>query len=138
MKDSDFERLVTSVRQAGRIKRGEMGCSIVPPPRDVERLRAIYDSAVSYQDARLGDLMVALERWGMKDETMIVVTADHGEEWFEDGRCGHGASLRDSLVRVPLLVHRARWHPGLQLLQCRCLRQHHRRRQWPWCRRTSG
>jgi arylsulfatase A-like enzyme len=82
-----------------------MGCSIVPEPRDLDRLNAIYDSAISYHDAQLATVVAALRRWGIYDQTMIIVTSDHGEEWFESGRCGHGASLRDSLVRVPLLIH---------------------------------
>jgi len=82
-----------------------MGCSIIPPAPDIERLRAIYDSAVSYQDRELGRLVAQLKAWGIWDQTMLIVTADHGEEMFEDGRCGHGGSLRDSLLRVPLLVH---------------------------------
>ena len=84
---------------------GQMGCTIIPPPADIERLRAIYDSAISYHDARVGDLIAALQRMGIYEQTMIVITADHGEELFEDGRCGHGGSLRDTLVRVPLLIH---------------------------------
>jgi len=96
------------------IVRGQMGCSIVPPPDDIERLRAIYDSAISYQDERLGELVVALQQMGIYDQTMIIVTADHGEELFEDGRCGHGGSLRETLVRVPLLIHYpARIAPGV-------------------------
>jgi arylsulfatase A-like enzyme len=87
------------------IRRGQMGCSKIPPPRDIERLRAIYDSAVSYHDQQLGELVAGLQRMGIYDQTMIVITADHGEELFEDRRCGHGASLRETLVRVPLLVH---------------------------------
>jgi len=94
------------------IRRGVMGCSKVPETRDLARLNAIYDSSVSYQDARLGDLVAALRRWGIEDQTMIIVTADHGEEWFEDGRCGHGGSLRDTLLRVPLLVHYPARFPG--------------------------
>ena len=86
-------------------KPGSMGCSIIPPPADVERLRAIYDSAVSYHDQQVGRLVAKLKSWGIWDQTMLIITADHGEELFEDQRCGHGGSLRDSLVRVPLLVH---------------------------------
>ncbi|HUQ04318.1 MAG TPA: sulfatase [Kofleriaceae bacterium] len=93
-----------TMRELG-IKKGEMGCSLVPAPRDILRLRAIYDSAVSYHDARLGDLVAGLQRMGIYDETMIILTADHGEELFEESRCGHGGSLRETLVRVPLLVH---------------------------------
>ncbi len=84
---------------------GRMGCSIIPPKEDIERLRAIYDSAVSYHDKMVGRLVAQLKSWGVWDQTMLIITADHGEEFFEDERCGHGGSLRDSLVRVPLLVH---------------------------------
>jgi arylsulfatase A-like enzyme len=86
-------------------KAGSMGCSIIPPPADIERLRAIYDSAISYHDVQVGRLVAQLQAWGIWDQTMLILTADHGEELFEDGRCGHGGSLRDSLTRVPLLIH---------------------------------
>jgi arylsulfatase A-like enzyme len=75
-------------------------------------LRAIYDSAVSYHDQQLGRLVAKLKSWGIWDQTMLIVTADHGEELFEDMRCGHGGSLRDSLVRVPLLVRDPSRFPG--------------------------
>jgi arylsulfatase A-like enzyme len=48
---------------------------------------------------------------------MLIITADHGEELFEDGRCGHGGSLRDSLVRVPLLIHDPSRFPGGTILE---------------------
>jgi arylsulfatase A-like enzyme len=86
-------------------KAGSMGCSVVPPPADVERLRAIYDSAISYHDVQVGRLITQLKYWRIWDQTMLIITADHGEELFEDQRCGHGGSLRDSLTRVPLLIH---------------------------------
>jgi arylsulfatase A-like enzyme len=84
---------------------GSMGCSRIPPPADVERLRAIYDSAISYDDAQVGRMVAKLKAWSIWDDTLFIVTADHGDELFEDGRCGHGGSLRESLERVPLLVH---------------------------------
>jgi choline-sulfatase len=93
-------------------QRGRMGCSIIPPPADIERLRAIYDSAVSYTDQQLGRVIDQLKSWGIWDQTMLIITADHGEEFFEDTRCGHGGSLRDSLVRVPLLVRDPPRFPG--------------------------
>jgi arylsulfatase A-like enzyme len=94
-------------------KAGSMGCSVIPPPADVERLRAIYDSAISYHDVQVGRLVKQLKSWGIWDQTMLIITADHGEELFEDERCGHGGSLRDSLTRVPMLIHDpARFPPG--------------------------
>jgi arylsulfatase A-like enzyme len=88
-------------------KPSSMGCSVIPPDPEIERLRAIYDSAISYQDQQLGLVVEKLKAWGIWDQTMFIVTSDHGDEFFEDGRCGHGGSLRESLVRVPLLVHYA-------------------------------
>ena len=93
-------------------KPGSMGCSIIPPKEDIERLVAIYDSAVSYHDKQVGRLIDQLKSWGIWDQTMLVITADHGEEFFEDKRCGHGGSLRDSLTRVPLLIHDPARFPG--------------------------
>jgi arylsulfatase A-like enzyme len=101
--DGPFQTHGTA-RELGLI-RGQMGCHVVPPPRDIERMRAIYDSCVSYADDQLGRFVAQLKTWGIYDQTMIVVTADHGEEQFEESRCGHGASLRETLVHVPLLIH---------------------------------
>ncbi|MBP6628088.1 MAG: sulfatase [Kofleriaceae bacterium] len=108
--DGPFQRHGTMAELG--IVRGKMGCSKVPPPRDVERLRAIYDSAISYQDAQLGRFVEQLKTWGIWDQTLLVVTADHGEELFEESRCGHGGTLRESLVRVPLLLHYPAGLPG--------------------------
>ena len=81
------------------------GCVEVPNDRDLARLLAIYDSDVSYQDDHVGKLLAQLDEWGIRDDTMIILTADHGEELFEWGRCGHGYSLREPMLHVPLLIH---------------------------------
>ena len=75
-----------------------------PADRDKKRIQAIYDSNVSYQDDLLGKFYEQLKAWGIADDTMIIVTADHGDEQWEDGRVGHGASLRESLEHTPLLI----------------------------------
>jgi arylsulfatase A-like enzyme len=91
---------------------GSMGCATVPPKRDIERLHAIYDSTISYQDQKLGELIAQLKSWGIWDQTMLILTADHGEELFEHGGCGHGSSMRDLLIHVPLLIHDPARFPG--------------------------
>lgn len=73
--------------------------------RDKTRIIALYDSDVSYNDAQLGELLKSLETSGHGDDTMLIFTADHGEELWDHGRIGHGQSLREELVRVPLLIH---------------------------------
>lgn len=94
------------------IRVGSMGCAKVPPKREIERLIAIYDSTISYQDRELGRFIAQLKSWGIWDETMLIITADHGEELFEYGQCGHGSSTRDLLIRVPLLIHDPARFPG--------------------------
>jgi arylsulfatase A-like enzyme len=73
--------------------------------KEKDHVRALYDSNVSYQDDLLGKLVEKLKTLGIEDQTMIVITADHGDELWEDGRVGHGGSERDTLLHVPLLVH---------------------------------
>lgn len=73
--------------------------------REKDHVRALYDSNVSYQDDLLGQLVEKLQAWGIYDQTMIIVTADHGDELWEDGRVGHGGSERDTLLHVPLMIH---------------------------------
>jgi arylsulfatase A-like enzyme len=73
--------------------------------RDRKRIIAIYDSTVSYNDHHLGRVLKALQDKGLRDKTMVVMTADHGEELWDFGRIGHGHSCRHNLVAVPLLIH---------------------------------
>lgn len=74
--------------------------------RDIVRIRAMYDANVSYTDQVLGELLARLDAWGIRDQTMIVITADHGDELFErKGVVGHAKSLRETLVHVPLIIH---------------------------------
>ncbi len=74
--------------------------------RDVERIRAMYDANVSYADQVLGTLLEKLDEWGIRDQTMIVITADHGDELFERPNVvGHAKSMRETLVWVPLIIH---------------------------------
>lgn len=77
--------------------------------RDRVRLEALYDGEITYHDRHFASMMEALERRGLADETLVVFTADHGEELFDHGSVGHGHSVWEELIRVPLIV---RW-PGL-------------------------
>jgi arylsulfatase A-like enzyme len=67
-------------------------------------LLELYDGAVAHGDTVLADILAHLEASGSLDRTVVVVTADHGEEFHEHGRWGHGKSLYDEVVRVPLVL----------------------------------
>lgn len=72
---------------------------------DLEPITNRYDNALAYVDAQVGELVEALEERGIIDDTMIVVTSDHGELFLEHGLVTHGRSLHEGEARVPLLVH---------------------------------
>ncbi|HEY5925494.1 MAG TPA: sulfatase-like hydrolase/transferase, partial [Kofleriaceae bacterium] len=74
--------------------------------KEQNHVRALYDSNISYQDDLLGKLVEQLKTWGIYEKTMIIITADHGDElWEEADRVGHAGSQRETVVHVPLLIH---------------------------------
>jgi len=66
-----------------------------------------YDGGVAWLDSQLGVLFAELERRGLTDSTLIIVTSDHGEEFGEHGLFDHGNSLYRQAVQVPLVIRRA-------------------------------
>lgn len=70
---------------------------------DVALLASLYDGEVAALDAGLRPLFDGLRERGFLDEHIVIVTADHGEEFREHGLFVHGTSLYDEAVRVPLL-----------------------------------
>jgi arylsulfatase A-like enzyme len=66
--------------------------------------RDAYDGALAYVDDRLGALFGALKGRGLWDNTLVVITADHGEEFGEHRVFEHGYSLYLPSVHVPLIV----------------------------------
>ncbi len=71
----------------------------------LEHVIAAYDGGISFVDHMLGRLFRLFEELGIYDDTMIVVTSDHGESFLDEGvYLGHGAFLHDGEVRVPLIV----------------------------------
>jgi arylsulfatase A-like enzyme len=74
------------------------------PEREREHLVALYDGEIAATDAVVGALSDALERHGWLADTLLVVTADHGEEFFDHGHKGHMRSLFEEMIHVPLVV----------------------------------
>jgi arylsulfatase A-like enzyme len=66
---------------------------------------ALYDAEIRFTDDAIAQILGALERRGRMQDTLLVVTADHGEEFFEHGRKGHQRTLFEEVVRIPLIVH---------------------------------
>lgn len=79
----------------------------LPPGQDPERIGKIldrYDGEILYADHEVGRLLEGLKALRVLDNALVIVTADHGEEFFEHGKPLHGNSLYEELLRVPLLM----------------------------------
>lgn len=80
------------------------------PLPDAERLNMVaqYDGSIAYFDREFGRLLEGLQRRGLVGSTLVILTSDHGEEFYDHRGWGHGQSLYEELIRVPLIV----WCPG--------------------------
>jgi len=75
------------------------------PRSEVSDIVKLYDGEVQYVDDALGDLFRRMEDLGIFDDTIVVLTADHGEEFWEHGGFGHGHCLYPEVVRIPLMIY---------------------------------
>lgn len=73
-------------------------------PNDLARFVALYDSEVRFTDEHIGDVLCALADTGLDRETIVVVVADHGEEFKDHGALGHYRTLHREVTRVPMLI----------------------------------
>jgi len=69
-----------------------------------------YDEELLFVDRQLARLFDGLEQRGLLDETLVVLTSDHGEEFFDHDGFEHGHTMFQELLRVPLLF----WGPGVR------------------------
>ena len=67
-------------------------------------VRAAYQSEVECADAAVGRIVDKLKELNLYGDTLIILTSDHGEEFWEHGQYGHGHSLLSEVIRVPLIV----------------------------------
>lgn len=76
------------------------------PPAEFHRVgRGPYDAEIAFADSQLGRLVKWLEAAKLRDRTLIVMTADHGEAFGEHGEIGHSLFLSDAVLRVPMVFN---------------------------------
>jgi len=103
--EGDTERLIELMGTGG------------PSDRELDAIHAYYDAGVHYTDERvLGILINWLRDLELMEETLLVVTGDHGEEMFEHGRLVHTQPY-DETARVPLLIRGPGVPAGLRIPQ---------------------
>lgn len=72
-------------------------------PRDLSHIIALYDGEIAFTDKYIGEVLSALKKFGVYDRTLIILTADHGDEFFEHGGKGHKRTLYEEVLHVPLI-----------------------------------
>lgn len=77
---------------------------IKPSPVDMNLIRALYDAEIAYTDYKIKELMNYLKELKVYDNTLIIITSDHGEHFGEHGLYSHVASLYEPVLHVPLIM----------------------------------
>ena len=104
--DAYPSQLSLPIAQLGEFRRQEIELTSY----DVEFVRAAYDEEVLFVDQQIGALRRGLSSRDLIDDTLVLLTSDHGEELFDHGGFEHGHAMWQELVRVPLVV----WGPGVR------------------------
>jgi arylsulfatase A-like enzyme/uncharacterized membrane protein YbhN (UPF0104 family) len=82
-----------------------------PNAEEAEDLKRLYRGEIEYLDEAIGELVAHLKSLGVWDDTLVVLTADHGEEFYEHEGWWHGLTLYNEQIHVPLLIKPAVGQP---------------------------
>jgi arylsulfatase A-like enzyme len=102
---SDPEPTVSETRPADR----ETG---VLPAHVKHREVSMYDGCIRYVDENVGRLVRFLDETGGRDQAVLMITADHGEAFWEHGFGSHGRNVYDEEIRVPLILNNPVRYPS--------------------------
>ncbi len=82
-----------TLRQGGRISEA-----------DRRRIRALYSGEIRYVDSQMRRVLSSLREAGLADSTVVIVTSDHGEEFWEHDNVMHGHTVYSELMEIPLVI----------------------------------
>lgn len=71
---------------------------------DLAWAKAVYYGEITYHDAHMGRFVERLRAMGLLDDTLLIITNDHGEEFYEHKGMGHGWTLYEEMIRAPLIM----------------------------------
>ena len=81
--------------------------------RDLEHLQSAYDRRLRETDRVIGELARTLASRGLTEETLLVITSDHGEQFLEHGKLVHGGdAFYNELIHIPFVVSNPRLFPN--------------------------
>lgn len=102
-RDTNVFRNYTA-RDYGKLRRAISHGERTLTPEELEQMAQMYDGAIRRIDSKLRIILAMLTELGLRDQTAIFITSDHGEELMDHGQIGHGHSLHEELIHVPLIA----------------------------------
>jgi arylsulfatase A-like enzyme len=105
------EKYIDLVRQGEDIepyhwhKSDFIGMYDTPTQEEIEGNLLLYDAAIRYADSEIGKMLHSLADRGIADNTMIIITADHGEAFWEHGLPLHSTNVYDEALKVPFIFN---------------------------------
>ena len=78
-------------------------------PEDKDGFSALYDASILSTDTEIGRIIDALEMLGLRENTLIAISGDHGEELGEHGNWGHYFTLYEHNTRIPMMFHHPKY-----------------------------
>lgn len=97
--DPDYDGDIASALLSAQFEGSEL------PKADLDHVRNLYYRAVRVDDDYVRQVLAQLERSGLAENTVVILTADHGENLFERAHhYGHSASIHEGVLRVPLII----------------------------------
>jgi arylsulfatase A-like enzyme len=104
---ADFVQLIAGETASAMTESARDSLSEEAAPRtaaEIERHITLYDACVRYVDSEIGRILNALQNGDMRSHTIVAISADHGEAFWEHDVGGHGRTLYDEEIKVPLVV----------------------------------
>ncbi len=78
--------------------------AFVPSEKEKKWMKVLYDGEIRYVDDNLGRLFSALKKMNIYKNSLVILTSDHGEEFWDHGRYYHGHSMYNEVLSVPLII----------------------------------
>jgi membrane-anchored protein YejM (alkaline phosphatase superfamily) len=100
---ADFEKITTSNKSPNYLTVGK---------KDAATLKNSYKNAIMFDDFQVGRVLDAIRQRGLLENTIVMISADHGEEFYESGYLGHNSAFTDEQTRVPLVMYLPGAGPG--------------------------
>jgi len=98
-----LRKLFVRVRGKDRYMKGKPTGDQIPSAEDLAYMQALYDGEIRFVDEVLRALVTELSRRNAWQNTLLIVTSDHGDEFMDHGGLGHGTTMEKELLRIPLI-----------------------------------